>query len=105
MDEFEKYVYIFHDVMDEGLTFNAESVKVKIGDIVIDKSNYEVVTNANDLNFDIKITDNLEQSRVRNSVLTCKLRGINDQIVTSFQCIATALELRSRIRRGGSRPE
>ena len=49
MDEFEKYVYIFHDVMDEGLTFNAESVEVKIDGIVIDKSNYEVVTNADGL--------------------------------------------------------
>ncbi len=36
--------YIVHDTMSSGLTFNPESVVVKIGETVVDAANYEVKT-------------------------------------------------------------
>lgn len=50
MSQFETYKYVFHDTMSEGLTFNAESVEVKIGDtlIVADEDTYTVKTACSD---------------------------------------------------------
>lgn len=36
--------YVLHDKMSEGLSFNATSVVVKVGDNTVDTSNYELVT-------------------------------------------------------------
>lgn len=40
--DFDHYYFAFHDVEETGLTFNAGSVKVYVGDTLINSSNYEV---------------------------------------------------------------
>lgn len=42
--DYKTYYYAFHDKMSDGLSFNAGSVVVKVGNTVIDASNYTVVT-------------------------------------------------------------
>lgn len=42
--DYKTYYYAFHDKMSAGLSFNAGSVVVKVGNTVIDASNYTVVT-------------------------------------------------------------
>lgn len=51
MASFDKYTFTMHDTLSEGLTFDKDSVKVKIGDTeLIDKTNYtlgDLDTNTN----------------------------------------------------------
>ena len=42
LDDYDVYRYVFHDSLDAGLTFNADSVEVKVGDSVIDSFCYDV---------------------------------------------------------------
>ncbi len=65
MAQYETYKYIFHDKMDNGLTFNADSVVVKIGDTTVPatvdgKVNYTVVTTeelTDECTFEIRFED------------------------------------------------
>lgn len=43
-DNYKTYYYAFHDTMSKGLTFNADSVVVKVDNNIIDPSNYSVIT-------------------------------------------------------------
>lgn len=52
---YEKYVLC--DKMDVGLTFNSGSVVVKIGDTVVDSSNYAVSENVQDYTFTVAFKD------------------------------------------------
>lgn len=52
---YEKYV--LYDKMDAGLTFNKDSVVVKIGDTVVDPSNYTVSTNVSGYTFTVAFKD------------------------------------------------
>ena len=49
--------YVLYDVMDKGLTFNVNSVVVKIGDDVVEANNYVVKTNVTDYTFVIEFSD------------------------------------------------
>ena len=44
MDGYNKYFFIIHDTMSDGLTFDASSVKVQIGETVLDAAAYDVIT-------------------------------------------------------------
>lgn len=44
MDGYEKYFFVVHDTLDEGLDFDADSVEIKIGDTAIEASGYDIVT-------------------------------------------------------------
>ena len=64
MEQYETYKYIFHDKMDAGLTFNANSVVVTIGGTTVPatedgKTNYTVVTDGltDGCNFEISFED------------------------------------------------
>lgn len=46
-DKYEAYKYTFHDEMSNGLTFNKDSVKVKVDDKEVNKSKYELITTTN----------------------------------------------------------
>lgn len=52
---YEKYV--LYDKMDAGLTFNKDSVVVKIGETVVDPSNYTVSTNVQGYTFTVAFKD------------------------------------------------
>ena len=49
--------YVLYDKMDTGLTFNSNSVIVKIGDDVVDVNNYEVKTNVTGYTFVIEFNN------------------------------------------------
>lgn len=49
--------YVLYDVMDIGLTFNVNSVVVKIGDEVVDSKNYTVKTDVTSYTFVIEFND------------------------------------------------
>ena len=44
MDGYEKYFFVVHDTLDPGLTFQKDSVVVKIGENRLDGASYQVVT-------------------------------------------------------------
>lgn len=50
--DYDVYRYVFHDSMDDGLTFLPDSVEVKVGDQVIDDFCYDVVEGACDATHD-----------------------------------------------------
>ena len=49
--------YVLRDTMSAGLTFNANSVKVKVGDTTIDASNYTVTPNKDGYTFVVEFKD------------------------------------------------
>lgn len=49
--------YVLYDKMDAGLTFNSNSVIVKIGDDVVDVNNYEVKTNVTGYTFVVEFNN------------------------------------------------
>lgn len=49
--------YVLYDKMDVGLTFNSNSVIVKIGDDVVDVNNYEVKTNVTGYTFVVEFNN------------------------------------------------
>ncbi len=63
--------YVMHDKMEEGLEFIADSVEVKIGDQIVDASNYTVVVNPGDGDtFDIEFEDEFILGLAKNSEFT-----------------------------------
>lgn len=59
--------YVLYDVMDVGLTFNSNSVIVKIGDDVVDTNNYEVKTNVTGYTFVIEFKDEFILKQPKNT--------------------------------------
>lgn len=59
--------YVLYDVMDKGLTFNVNSVVVKIGDDVVDVNNYEVKTNVTDYTFVIEFNNEFILKQPKNT--------------------------------------
>ena len=49
--------YVLRDTMSAGLTFNANSVKVKVGDTTVDASNYTVTPNKDGYTFVVEFED------------------------------------------------
>lgn len=49
--------YVLRDTMSAGLTFNANSVKVKAGDTTVDASNYTVIPNKDGYTFIVEFKD------------------------------------------------
>ena len=49
--------YVLRDTMSAGLTFNANSVKVKVGDTTVDASNYTVTPNKDGYTFIVEFKD------------------------------------------------
>lgn len=60
-DNYKTYAYTFHDTMSEGLSFNSESVVVKVDNKVVDKQYYTVknsgTENENKCTFEVSFTD------------------------------------------------
>ena len=59
--------YVLYDKMDKGLTFNVNSVVVKIGDVVVDANNYVVKTNVTDYTFVIEFNDEFILKQPKNT--------------------------------------
>lgn len=59
--------YVLYDKMDVGLTFNFNSVIVKIGDDVVDTNNYEVKTNVTGYTFVIEFKDEFILKQPKNT--------------------------------------
>lgn len=59
--------YVLYDKMDKGLTFNVNSVVVKIGDDVVDVNNYVVKTNVTDYTFVIEFNDEFILKQPKNT--------------------------------------
>ena len=59
--------YILYDKMDKGLTFNVNSVVVKIGDDVVEANNYVVKTNVTDYTFVIEFNDEFILKQPKNT--------------------------------------
>lgn len=59
--------YVLYDVMEKGLTFNVNSVVVKIGDDVVEANNYEVKTNVTDYTFVIEFNDEFILKQPKNT--------------------------------------
>ena len=59
--------YVLYDKMDAGLTFNVNSVVVKIGDDVVDVNNYGVKTNVTDYTFVIEFNDEFILKQPKNT--------------------------------------
>ena len=61
--------YVLYDKMDKGLTFNVNSVVVKIGDDVVDVNNYVVKTNVTDYTFVIEFNDEFILKQPKNTTI------------------------------------
>lgn len=59
--------YVLYDVMDKGLTFNANSVEVKIGDEVVDRTNYTVKIDVTGYTFVIEFNDEFILKQPKNT--------------------------------------
>ena len=59
--------YVLYDVMDKGLTFNANSVEVKIGDEVVESTNYTVKTDVTGYTFVIEFNDEFILKQPKNT--------------------------------------
>lgn len=59
--------YVLYDKMDKGLTFNVNSVVVKIGDDVVEANNYVVKTNVTDYTFVIEFNDEFILKQPKNT--------------------------------------
>lgn len=59
--------YVLYDKMDKGLTFNVNSVVVKIGDDVVNANNYVVKTNVTDYTFVIEFNDEFILKQPKNT--------------------------------------
>lgn len=59
--------YVLYDKMDVGLTFNSNSVIVKIGDALVDTNNYEVKTNVTGYTFVIEFNDEFILKQPKNT--------------------------------------
>ena len=59
--------YVLYDKMDVGLTFNSNSVIVKIGDVVVDANNYVVKTNVTGYTFVIEFNDEFILKQPKNT--------------------------------------
>lgn len=59
--------YVLYDKMDKGLTFNVNSVIVKIGDVVVDANNYVVKTNVTGYTFVIEFNDEFILKQPKNT--------------------------------------
>lgn len=59
--------YVLYDKMDAGLTFNSNSVIVKIGDVVVDANNYVVKTNVTAYTFVIEFNDEFILKQPKNT--------------------------------------
>ena len=59
--------YVLYDVMDKGLTFNANSVEVKIGDEVVESTNYTVKTDVTGYTFVIEFKDEFILKQPKNT--------------------------------------
>lgn len=59
--------YVLYDKMDKGLTFNVNSVVVKIGDDVVDVNNYVVKTSVTDYTFVIEFNDEFILKQPKNT--------------------------------------
>lgn len=59
--------YVLYDKMDAGLTFNSNSVIVKIGDVVVDANNYVVKTNVTGYTFVIEFNDEFILKQPKNT--------------------------------------
>ena len=59
--------YVLYDKMDKGLTFNVNSVVVKIGDDVVDVNNYVVKTNVTYYTFVIEFNDEFILKQPKNT--------------------------------------
>lgn len=59
--------YVLYDKMDVGLTFNANSVEVKIGDEVVESTNYTVKTDVTGYTFVIEFNDEFILKQPKNT--------------------------------------
>ena len=59
--------YVLYDKMDKGLTFNVNSVVVKIGEDVVEANNYVVKTNVTDYTFVIEFNDEFILKQPKNT--------------------------------------
>lgn len=59
--------YVLYDVMDKGLTFNANSVEVKIGDEVVESTNYTVKIDVTGYTFVIEFKDEFILKQPKNT--------------------------------------
>ena len=61
--------YVLRDTMSAGLTFNADSVKVKVGDTTVDTSNYTVTPNKDGYTFVVEFKDSYIVTLPKNTVI------------------------------------
>lgn len=59
--------YVLYDVMDKGLTFNVNSVVVKIGDEVVDSNNYTVKTDVTSYTFVVEFNNDFILKQPKNT--------------------------------------
>lgn len=83
-DEYDRYYYVFHDKMSEGLTFDADSVEVKVDGVKI-TSGYRVVTEglSDGCTFEV-VFDDLKaiDTVTKDSVITVEFTAtLNDKAV------------------------
>ncbi len=61
--------YVLRDTMSTGLTFNTNSVVVKVGTTTVDKSNYTVTPNKDDYTFVVEFKDSYIVTLPKNTVI------------------------------------
>lgn len=80
MDGYEKYFFVVHDVLDEGFTFKADSLEVKIGEQTLAESAYQVVTDGveDTCTFEIIFNDFIQYEEQTDAEITISYSAIVD---------------------------
>ena len=80
MDGYEKYFFVVHDVLDEGFTFQSNSLEVKIGEQTLAESAYQVVTDGMEdaCTFEIVFKDFIQYKEQTDAEITISYSAIVD---------------------------
>ena len=72
MDGYEKYFFVVHDTLSEGLDFNPDSVAITIGDQRLDASSYQVITDnlTDECSFEIVLNHFVQYKEQAGAVIT-----------------------------------
>ena len=81
MDGYEKYFFVVHDTLSEGLDFDSDSVVITIGDQRLDASSYQVITDdlADECSFEIIFNHFVQYKEQASAVITITYSAVVNQ--------------------------
>ena len=72
MGDYNKYFFVIHDTLSDGLSFNADSVGVQIGTTTLAEADFDVITEGleDDCTFEIVLKNFIQYKDMANAIIT-----------------------------------